>query len=450
MGAVAIVPAAGSGGQPGADPALFDLGGITAIERVVSTCRAAGVDDVLVVRGQGAAPLPPLAARALVAAAGSAAADLLRTANGQLPDGTDRVAVFPIGQALVEAETLAAVLARAGSGIALPQWRGRPGHPIALRREVFAEIAAPGCELSDLVRRDAARVTAVPSANSWVLADLDRPEDLRAARCALAGEPFGAVAQMFRHRSRRTFRREPLAAGQLERLVDAARHASTSNFIQAYSVVAVSDPARRAECARLCGDQPHVAEAAVFAAICADLSKLAAACERHGTALQAGSFELFLQATIDAALLGQNLQLAAEAEGLGSCMIGGARNHPVALAALLGLPPGVFVVFGLTLGIPADDPLPRLRMPLGGVLHRERYDPAAAVAALEVADEIVRQWARDSNARARAAGGAAPIDEHKGWTERMARDWGLQSRYAVVRRTLVAELRQLGFGLDEA
>mgnify|MGYP003346884963 CR=1 FL=1 len=60
-----------------------------------------------------------------------------------------------------------------------------------------------------------------------------------------------------------------------------------------------------------------------------NVHKIAKACERAGQKAQTQSFELFLQATVDAALLGQNLQLAAESEGLGACMIGAARNHPV-------------------------------------------------------------------------------------------------------------------------
>lgn len=453
MRTVAIVPAAGRGERMGADKALLDLGGTTAITRVVATCRAAGADEVLVVRRAGAAALPPgLAARVVEVAAGGEMADSLRAANAALPAACEQVLVFPIDHALVEAETalaLLATLARGArdAGIALPLFRGRPGHPIALQRGVFAEIAAPGAVLRDLVRRDPARVRAVASANPWVHADLDHPEDHRAAVCALHGEPWSTVAQMFRHRSHRAYRPDPVPDAQLERLVDAARHASTSSFIQAYAVVAVRDAATKAQCARLCAGQPHIAEAPVFAAICADLHKLAAACARHGTTIQAQSFELFLQATVDAALLGQNLQLAAEAEGLGACMIGAARNHPLELAAALALPPHVYVVFGMTLGKAADDPVPRGRMPLAGVLHFDRYDVARTDAVLDGADAGMRAWAKRTNAE-RGGYQGRPVNETKGFTERMASLWGADSSYVKARATLVDELRRLGFGLD--
>jgi nitroreductase/CTP:molybdopterin cytidylyltransferase MocA len=431
MHTVAIVPAAGRGERMGADKALLDLGGRSAIERVVATCRAAAIDRVLVVRRAGAAPLP--AARGVQV----------------LPAEAEAVLVFPVDHALVEADTvlaLVALLQRPACTVALPLFRGHPGHPVALRRQVFAEIDRAGAVLRDVVRADRARVQVVATANPWVGADLDRPEDLRAAVCALHGEPWSTVAQMFRHRSHRAYRPDPVPDARIERLVDAARHAATSSYIQAYAVVAVRDAATRGDCARLCGGQRHIVEAPVFCAICADLHKLAAACGRHGTTLQTQSLELFLQATIDAALLGQNLQLAAEAEGLGACMIGAARNHPIELAARLGLPPHVYVVFGMTLGVPADDPVPRGRMPLPGVLHWDRYDPAVD-AALDGADSVMRAWARRANAEQGGYNGRR-LSEDKGWTERMAAAWGADSSYLAARRTLRDELRRLGFGLE--
>jgi nitroreductase/CTP:molybdopterin cytidylyltransferase MocA len=451
MPAAVIVPAAGLGSRMGADKALLDLGGVTAIERIAATCRAAGVSVLVVVRRAGAAPLPTAVAAQCIEVDGSGdMAASLRAAVAALPSSIDRAVVFPVDHALVGPDTLLALLAvleRRGCRIALPLFRERPGHPAAFHREVLAELTDPALVLRDLVRADPSRVTVLPVANPWVLADLDRPADLRAACCWLAGEPWSTVAQMFRHRSHRRYRPDPIADDRIERLVDAARHASTSSFIQAYAVVCVRDEERRQAIAALCGGQLHIREAPVFFAVCADLHKLSLACGKVGTTLQSQSLELFLQATVDAALLGQNLQLAAEAEGLGACMIGAARNHPLELARLLALPPQVYVVFGITVGVPADDPVPRGRMPLSGILHWESYDAAQLPQVLEGADEGMRQWARRCNAEQGGYQGR-PIDERKGWQERMAASWGEASSYAKARRTLPEELRKLGFGLD--
>lgn len=445
---VAIVPAAGRGERMGQDKALLDLGGVTAIERIVKTCRSAGVDQVLVVRREDADALPEGLEVQLVTTSGKGEmSDSLRMALLKLPREAEVVMVFPVDHALVEVDTVLALrakLLRDDCSIALPLYRDKPGHPAAMKRPVFNEIDRDGQTLRDVIRRDADRVAVVPTANHWVRADLDRPEDLRAARCALTGEPWSTVAQMFRHRSRRAYLPEPVPDAQLERLVDAARHASTSSFIQAYSVVAVRDQELKAECARLCGGQSHVEQAPVFFAICADLHKIARACADHGTAVRSDSFELFLQATVDAALLGQNLQLACEAEGLGACMIGGARNHPLELAQALALPQPCFVVFGMTAGRPADEPAPRGRMPLSGVLHWNRYDTSDVGDVLRGADEGMRDWAKRCNAEQGGYNGR-PVNEQKGWADRMAKMWGGESAYAEARKVLRDELRQLGF-----
>lgn len=449
MQTIAIVPAAGRGRRMGADKALLELDGQTAVQRLCTQCIAAGVDAVVVVRARVATALPPLPANVhCVEVDGDGEMiDSLRAGARLFAEAAIAV-VCPVDHALVMADTIAALLlacARPGKAIALPLFQDRPGHPIALRGAALAELQqAAVTSLRDIVRADAARISAVPTSNPWVVADLDHPADLRRARAALTGMPLPTLELMHQHRSRRAYAPTPLAAGQLQRLVDAARHASTSSFIQAYAVVAVHDAARKDRAALLCGNQQHIREAPVFLAICADLHKLDAACRQHGSVLQTQSFELFLQATIDAALLGQNLQLAAEAEGLGSCMIGGARNHPLELAALLALPPHVFTVFGMTLGHATDDPLPRDRMPLDGILHQETYDAARTPRVLQATDELQRAWAERQN----AGGHGRPVDARKGWSERMAQAWGAHSRYARDRAALLAELRQLGFGLE--
>ena len=233
----AIVPAAGLGERMGQDKALIELGGSTVIERVVATCRAAGVEGVLVVRREDAAPLPEgLDVQVVKTSGRGEMSDSLRMALIKLPREAEVVMVFPVDHALVEVDTVLALrakLLRDDCSIALPLYRDRPGHPAAMKRAVFNEVDRDGQTLRDVIRRDADRVAVVPTANHWVRADLDRPEDLRAARCALTGEPWSTVAQMFRHRSHRGYLPDPVPDAQIERLVDAARHASTNRSIWA-------------------------------------------------------------------------------------------------------------------------------------------------------------------------------------------------------------------------
>lgn len=443
----AIVLAAGHGRRMGKDKALLELGGETALQRILRHLGSAGLSEPLVVRRRGAEAVDAPGARVVeLAVDDGEMLDSVRAGIAAAPDAGGYL-LFPVDYAMVGPEVLPPLLTDFdpdGDGLVLPLCLGRPGHPILISGRLREELTAPELDtLRTVVRRDRSRVRVVPVEDSWVRRDLDRPEDLAAARAAL--ECSGSPAQwMARHRSCRSFRPDPVSRRQLEWLVDVARRCSTSSYMQAATVVAVTDPERKAAAARLCADQAHIHQAPVFLAICADLARIAAACEREGQEFRPDGLELFLQATVDAALVGQNLQLAAQSEGLGACMIGAARRHPVELAQLLELPPTVYVVYGMALGWPEGDGVQRDRLPLAAVLHHDRYDREPMATWLDAADEAMRTWARQINA---AGGyGGRKVNEAKGWTPRMARLWGGSDR-PKDRSGLLEAMRQLGFGL---
>ncbi len=445
-----LVIAAGTGSRLGEDKALVDLDGQTAIERIVAAHRRAGVESVWVVRRTGAAALPEIDARTVEVDEPPEMIDSVRAGLAAIDADDGWILFHPVDYPL-SADGVLHGLIRACAAttrkVVLPICGGRPGHPFGLSTRLLGEIGdAATTSLRDVVRRDPGRVETFEVRNPWIRRDVDEPHDLVAARAWLS-RPAGPTTSIMRaHRSRRAYHDVDVPDVQLEWIVDSARHCSTSSMMQAYAVVAVRDAARRGEIAQLCSDQEHIRQAAVFLAICADLRKVERACERHDKSMQGDSLEVFLQATIDAAILGQNIQLAAESEGLGACMIGAARNHPVAMAELLGLPPRVFVAFGMTMGWPKDDPLPRGRMPIGAVLHHERYDDARIDVDVEAADELTRAWARRTNSE-RGGFGGRPVNEQRGWSDRMARLWGTENPQKG-RAGLVTELRQLGFGLE--
>ena len=181
------------------------------------------------------------------------------------------------------------------------------------------------------------------------------------------------MKQMRQHRSIRQYRPDPLPAGMLEAIVSSAQMASTSSYLQYYSVIAVEDADRKAVMADLCGYQKHIRECPVFLVFCADLFRLKRVCEREGTQIQTQHVEAFLVAAVDAALLAQNVALAAESLGLGIVFIGGIRNHPAEVIEELALPELVFPITGMCVGYPADEPTAKPRLSLPAVLHSERY-----------------------------------------------------------------------------
>lgn len=176
------------------------------------------------------------------------------------------------------------------------------------------------------------------------------------------------------HRSIRRFKDKPLEDGMLETLIECGQCASTSSNLQTYSIIHVADDARKKALAKLCADQKQIHQCAAFLVFCADLHRDHMANKMHGGARFDGDYaEALLIATVDVALVMQNVAVAAESVGLGICMIGAMRNEPKAVGTLLGLPPFVYAVAGLCIGYPAIDPACKPRLPLKAVFHEERY-----------------------------------------------------------------------------
>lgn len=187
------------------------------------------------------------------------------------------------------------------------------------------------------------------------------------------------LAQMLAHRSVRRFADTAVPDADVERAVAAAQRAATSHLVQSYALLRVRSPQTRAQIAELAGGQAHVREAGAFFVVLGDQ-------HRHRLVLEAAkvpycaSLEPFLVSVIDAALFAQNLTLAFEAMGYGTCYIGGLRNQPAALDGLLGTPQGAFALFGLCVGVPAERPEALPRLPVGAVLFEERYPSAPELA----------------------------------------------------------------------
>jgi len=243
-----------------------------------------------------------------------------------------------------------------------------------------------------------------------------------------------------RHGSVRKYRPDPVPVETIEAIVSAAQRASTSSNMQAYSVVAVMDAAKRARLAELCGNQEHIAQAPVFLAWCADLARLDRACELRGYTQVTAYVENFLIAALDAVIAAQTAALAAESLGLGICYIGSIRNNTQAVIELLELPRLVFPVTGMTVGWPAAEPPIRPRLPQSAVLHWERcasehdaelaeYDRAMAATGIYGGRQV-------------PVPGKPQVMEDYGWTEHSAR------RVAQAMRTDLREvIEKQGFAL---
>lgn len=180
------------------------------------------------------------------------------------------------------------------------------------------------------------------------------------------------------HRSVRRFTGEPVPDPDVRRAVSAAQMAATSSHVQAYSILQVTDPAKRQELVTLTGGQRYVAEAGAFFVMCGDLRRHRLVARGQGKPHQ-DNLETFLLAVIDASLFAQNLVLAFESMGYGICYIGGLRNQLSDVDRLLDVPEGVLPLFGLCVGTPASRPERKPRLPVDTVLYRDTFPDDATL-----------------------------------------------------------------------
>ena len=175
------------------------------------------------------------------------------------------------------------------------------------------------------------------------------------------------------HRSIRKFSDRPIARELLIELIQAGQGAATSSHVQAYSVIHVKNQANREQIAELAGGQSYIADCADFLVFCADMKRPTEASEQTGANVVRGMTEQLLVATVDTALMAQNVAVAAESEGLGICYIGGIRNNPQGISDLLRLPQHVYPVFGMCLGYPDHAPEVKPRLPVDAILKEDYY-----------------------------------------------------------------------------
>lgn len=271
------------------------------------------------------------------------------------------------------------------------------------------------------------------------VSQLPRDEALRrryGPQEALPAMPASAVFDtLIRHRSVRAFSDRPLAAGTLEMLVAAAQSAASSSNVQAWSVIAVQDPARKARLSVLAADQEHIRRCPLLLLWVADLARLdRVAASRSIDPEGTRYIEMLLVGVIDAALAAQNAVLAAESVGLGTVYIGAMRNEPEQVAREVALPPDAMIVFGLCVG--HEDPAAQTadikpRLPQRAVLHREQYGAGTEPEAVADYDRVMNAFQASQGLR--------------------AADWSLQTARRVQnlrgRERLAEALRALGFGL---
>jgi len=206
---------------------------------------------------------------------------------------------------------------------------------------------------------------------------------------------------MLDHRSIRAYTDEPVPDTDIRAAVAAGQKASTSSNIQTYSLVRVTDVTMREAFIDISGGQEKVRDCGVFFVVCADMRRHRLLAERCGCGCEE-NVESFLLSVIDASLFAQNMALAFESMGWGTCFIGGIRNDLNAVQALLLLPPSVTPLFGMTVGRAAEDPWPRPRFPVDTIMHEDGVaSDDVVLAQCDAYDDLMKDYYQQRGASGR-------------------------------------------------
>lgn len=183
------------------------------------------------------------------------------------------------------------------------------------------------------------------------------------------------LQHQWNHRTIRAFKDTPLSPDQLEAILMAARQTPTYTFLQAASIIGVTDQAKQDALAEICG-QHYVAEAGYLFVIVADMYRNVQIAEAKGQDPDImGYADRFLATFYDATLMTMNMVTAAESMGLGCVILGGVNNDPRRTIDLLELPKYTFPCLGLAVGVPDQKPTLKPRLPLDVTFMENTYRP---------------------------------------------------------------------------
>lgn len=190
------------------------------------------------------------------------------------------------------------------------------------------------------------------------------------------------IETMRAHRTIRSFTNEPVSENVMAALFEVARHAPSSNCYQQVTIIQIKDPAIRHEIYQASlqkyVDGPN-AELLLF--VC-DVNRNTQIRESAGVDNEIMSkATIFLQSIEDAMLAAQNVVIAAESLGLGTCYLGSIGGDTRRVIKALKLPMHTFPLVGLLIGHPSQEPALKPRLPLSITTAVDTYpefDPSSA------------------------------------------------------------------------
>lgn len=199
---------------------------------------------------------------------------------------------------------------------------------------------------------------------------------------------------LLQRRSIRRYERESISAEDMEFIYQAIRNTPTSYNGQQFSVIDVTDQQLKEQLYELTG-QKQIKTCNHFLVFCADYNKIRTIA--NAKKIEMPPFEKtgdgVIVGIVDAALAMMSALTAAEACALGTCCIGYTRTAaPKEISQLLQLPQGVFLVCGLAIGIPREQPDLKPKQSTELIIHQNGYQNDSIADLLLKYDETISEY----------------------------------------------------------
>jgi len=205
------------------------------------------------------------------------------------------------------------------------------------------------------------------------------------------------LESILKRASIRKFKDEKIPDADINLIVECGLRAPTGGNSQLYTLIEVKDKTLRKTITEICHNQEFIYDASHYFVVCTDIRRIEHViqhAQENPECTLEGSLTRLLFGVMDASFVAQNMVVAAEALGYTSIYIGSVTNKIAEVSELLKLPKGVLPVVGLVIGVPAEQPPLRPRLPremLWQVDHYRDPVPETLIQAITDMDKAMQQ-----------------------------------------------------------
>ena len=225
------------------------------------------------------------------------------------------------------------------------------------------------------------------------------------------------ITTLLNHRSIRKYKAEIPTEEQIETIVKAAQQAAFAG--QLGSLILSKDKSK------------HPFAAPLYFIVCVDIHRMQKVMQKRGWKLISSDLSMLMFGVQDACYLAQNLVIAAESIGLGTCYLGFVPFMADKLIEKHNLPPKVFPLVGITVGFPDENPPIRPRYPVDFACYHEKYPDFTdeqIQKAMKIMDEgyLAQNYYQDGKLMIKLENNKEETFDAKSysWTEHISRKWG--------------------------